>query len=252
LSVIKVEEYLKETRYCDFKNLVIQSKVNEIIKNCKDEREKAVKLFLWVRDNIKYAFDFWNRKASQTLKKGFGMCTNKTNLLVAMLRAAKSPAGYGILRVNAQEYFGPIMLPMFKDKVSTDSVHIYCYVNLDGKWIKCDPSTDKELSEKTSYFNYSTILVGWDGTKDEIDRIAPEHIYEDLGLFPNIDDRLEVKPKLFNKFKLKLGNYYIQFLRETKDHFSDVADIEPKFLQWLKRRHYLFFISSTFVRLHHL
>lgn len=250
--MIKVKEYLKETRYCDFNNPVIQTKVKKIIEDSKDERDKAVKLFLWVRDNIKYAFDFWNKKASQTIKQGYGMCTNKSNLLVAMLRAAKIPAGYGILRVNAQEYFGPIMLPMFKNKVSTDSVHIYCYVNLGGKWTKCDPSTDKELSEKTSYFNYSTILVGWDGTRDEIDRIAPEHIYEDLGLFPNIDDRLEVKPKLFNKYKLKLGNYYIQFLRETREHFTNVTEIQPKFLQWLKRRHYFFFITTTFARMYRL
>ena len=228
-----MKEFLKESLFCDCNNKQVVERAIELTSRIKNDKEKAKALFYFVRDKVKYGFDWWNKKASETLAKKYGMCTNKSNLLIAMLRACEIPSGYGVLRVNAQEYFGPIMLPFFKNRVSSSSVHVYCHVYLDGKWIKCDPSTDLELSEKTSQFNYTTELVEWDAEHDAMDRIAPEHIIDDQGLFPNIDKLLQKKPKNFTQATLELANLYLEFFRSYKERFCDIKEIEKKFMKWL-------------------
>ena len=228
--------FLKETKYCDCGNPLIENKALEITKGCISNKDKAVALFNYVRDNILYKFNYWNLKASTTLKQGYGMCTNKNNLLTAMLRAVGITAGYGILKVKSREYFGPLMLNFFKKMMSEESTHIYTQVYLGDKWVKCDPSTDKILSEKTAYFNYSTELVQWDGINDAMDRILPHHIISDSGPFDNIDSKLDKKPKNVTFFKLRLANLYVDFLRTYDKRFDDSGDIERNFLSWLKTR----------------
>lgn len=201
-----MKEYLQVTKYCDFDSPVIRTKSQEITKPLNTDKGKSVALFNWVRDNIMYKFDYWNVKASETLEKGTGMCTNKSNLLIALLRCCQIPAGYGILKVNAKEYFGPIIIPMFKPKVSEESTHIYTNVFLNNKWVKCDPSTDIQLSQKTAYFNYTTELVVWDGEEDKLDPIKPEYLLREIGPFHDVDHELEKTIKEFTSDRMKMFN----------------------------------------------
>lgn len=248
-----MKKFLCETKFCDFNNILIRKKNLELTKCFNDDKNKTISLFNFVRDNIKYTFDYWNRKASETLKKGYGMCTNKTNLLVAMLRANGIPAGYGILKVNAQEYFGPLILPMMKKKVSENSIHIYTQVFLDNKWIKCDPSTDADLADKTSGISKITNLInlaeGLKSPKTNINMISfdSDYIYEDLGPFPNIDDRLMKKPKNVNLISLKINNYILEFLRLKKHKINNNFELQEKFLHWLKRKKpFFYFICKLY------
>jgi hypothetical protein len=165
------------------------------------------------------------------------MCTNKANLLVALLRACKIPAGYGLLRVTGDEYFGPIMLPKFKKYVSHYSVHTYCCAYLDDRWVKCDPSTDTQLSDRTAYFNYSTRLVQWNGIDDALDHIDPSHVITDRSPLANIDERLERKPRTITRLMLKLGNRYLNFLRTRRYRFSSAEEMEQTFFAWLRDNH---------------
>jgi len=230
-------EFLQETRYCDCNHPAIKNLSYELTKDCSSDVEKAIVLFEYVRDNILYEFGEWGRKASIILEKGSGMCTNSANLLVALFRAVGIPSGYGIMKTNAKEYFGPIMLPIFKNLVSDKSVHIYAYAYLDNKWVKCDPSTDKQLSEKTSYFNPTTELVVWDGLSDKIDNLDPKYIYSDSGPFANIDDKLDKKPKNASRNVLMVGNLYLDFLRKSDVKISNPSQLQPMFLSWLKKNY---------------
>ena len=244
-----IKAFLKETRYCDCKNPEIQELARQITKPYNTDREKAIALFEYVRDTIKYQFGYWGKRASQTFREGRGMCTNKANLLIALLRATKIPAGYGIMKVNAKEYFGPVMLPVFKKLVSATSVHIYTYVFLDNKWIKCDPSTDKELSDKTSYFNPTTKLVVWDGRHNRLDNINPAYIYKDDGPYANIDDQLDKKARHAKGIPLKIGNLYLDFLRESTEKMDDIQKpakkLEALFRKWLRLNHFFYFLSYS-------
>ncbi len=152
------------------------------------------------------------------------------------------PSGYGISRVKATEYFGPIMLDFFRNKIAEESVHVYAYTCLNGKWIKCDTSTDRLLSEKTSCFNCSTELVQWDRDKDATDRILPGHIIEDSGPFEDIDSRRDKKVRHVNIPKIKLANSYLRFLRHHDGEFERREYIDREFSKWLRKNNFLFYL----------
>lgn len=230
-----LEDFLKPTEFCDSDHPDIIAAANAITWDCITEKEKAMSIFYYVRDNFPYTFGNWNWKASETLKSKVGMCTNKANIMVALLRAAGIPAGYGLLKVNAQDYFGPVTPVSFRFMGSKRSVHIYPYVWLDGRWIKADASTDRALAEKTAYLVYSTIIVEWDGFHDAIDPILPTHVYSDEGPFATIDFQMKKKPRKIIQFGFKYFNYFLSYMRTTKEKFANDEDLERGFLKWSLR-----------------
>jgi hypothetical protein len=227
--------FLNETKYCNFNNPEIKKVAEEITKSCNSEKEKIITLFQWVKENIKFEFSYWGTDAVQTLKKGKGMCTNKSNLLIAFLRALKIPAGYGILKVKTDEFYGDLMCPFFKKLVSQKSVHIYAGVFLNGKWVRCDPSVDSELAraleKKIPFAEFS----GFDLRENEIKKI--KGILEKKEFLANIDEELSKPPQKLKGKVLELGNQYLLFLRKNESLIKNLRkseEIEKEFMEWLK------------------
>ena len=236
-----LEDFLIETVYCDFRDDIIQKIATDFKnKNFASQNDLAVALFHYVRDAILYRLGLWQRKASETFREGSGTCTNKANLLVALLRACSIPAGYGVMKVKGKEYFGPIILPIFKDYVGEKSVHVYAFVFLNNKWIKCDPSDDIDLSMNTSDLNPQSKLVIWNGKEDALLNLDREHILEDLGPLSNIDDVISKKPKNSKSIFLKLANLYVSFLRQNKQRAQNKSDLEIIFKGWLLKNNHFF------------
>ena len=245
----KIKNFLKETEFCDFSHPTIQKFAHKITENCTNNREKAVSLFYWVRDNILYRVGLWQRKASETLIEKEGACTNKTNLLVALLRANNIPAGYGIMKVHGQRYFGPIAMPMLKKFAGEMSTHVYAMVNLNNKWIKCDPSDDRELSENTFYLNPPSKLVEWDGFQDAMLNLNKEHVLKNDYPIANIDPWMVKKPRRAKGIPLKVANLFVKFLRENKQKVNNIKDIEALFKEWMKVNYPLYFYSFSILSL---
>jgi len=241
--------FLKETKYCNFNDKRIKQLAFEMTKNIDKDKDKAVTLFYYVRDNILYRVGHWNKKATETLVEKKGVCTSKSNLLVALLRSINIPSGYGVMKVKGDEYFGPIVPDFLRDKISKKSVHIYTCVYLNNKWIKCDPSDDKRLSVSTSHINPQSKLINWDGESDAMLNLTPEHILEDNSPLPNIDYLISKKSRNSNYFVVKAGNLYIDFLRDN-NKLSDLEQTIFLFKSWLKRKHtvfYFFFLIFLFL-----
>jgi len=236
-----VKEFIKETKFCDFSNTNIKKLAEEISKVCKSDKEIAISSFYWVRDNILYRVGNWQMKASVTLKEGEGTCTNKANLLVALLRANNIPSGYGIMKVYGQRYFGPIAIPMLRKFIGKNSVHSYASIFLDNKWIKCDPSDDKEFAENTYYFNYTTAVVDWDGSKDAIINFKREDIIEEKYPVANIDEWMIKKSKNAKGIPLKIANIYVKFARKNKIKISSSEELELLFKKYLVKNHFIYF-----------
>ncbi|MGC9031711.1 MAG: transglutaminase domain-containing protein, partial [Minisyncoccia bacterium] len=165
-------------------------------------------------------------------------CTNKSNLVIALLRAVKIPAGYGILRIETAKFYGVLMCPFFKKLVSKETKHIYASVFLNGKWQRCDPSLDSEMVEalknKTPFSEFS----GFNITDQELKGI--KGILEKKEFSANIDQELSKLPKsLQQKVVLELLNRYLLFLRRKKENlkkFSSSDKIEKEFMKWLKKK----------------
>lgn len=96
------KRYLGPTRYCDSDSPEIKKEAMRLTLNCRNDREKAIAFFNYTRDEIKYRFDDWGLKASTTLEKRSGMCGNKANLQIALLRATGIPAGYGAMIIKKE------------------------------------------------------------------------------------------------------------------------------------------------------
>ena len=245
-----IKNFLQETEFCDFSNKKIRDLAEEIAKKSKNDREFAVFAFYWVRDNILYRVGLWQRTASETLLEKEGTCTNKANLLVALLRYKKIPAGYGVMKVIGQDYMGTVVVPILRSNIAKISTHIFCCIYLDGKWMNVDPSNDKQLSDSISYFNEPAELVNWDGENDAMEKINPKHIIKRDFPIASIDEIIKKKPRNARGVILKVGNLYIKFLRNTKPKIQSVEELEVLFKKWLKEKYlvyfYLFKIISLF------
>lgn len=224
-----MQEYLARSGYCDYDHPSIREALDRILDGHEPTRKAAVKIFNYVRDEVHYTFGPWGVPASATLEQREGTCTNKNNLFVAMLRAIGIPAAYGVLRVDATEYFGSVTPPAFKPFGSTDSTHIYAGVYLDGRWIRCDVSTDAEMAGKTGHFCRQTRLVEWDGFHEAVDALNPDHIHEDLGLCASIDDLLEKPPRNATPQLVELLNDYLRFVR-SRSPFPDAEALLSSYM----------------------
>ncbi len=105
--------------------------------------ETAQKIFNWVRDNITYSF-YYNTKygAAGTLTSRLGNCCDKTNLLIALARAAGITARYKsgtCYFTTSKQWYG----------------HVWANLYLNGKWV---------VADTTSYKNSLGVINNWNTT----------------------------------------------------------------------------------------
>jgi len=143
----RIEEYLKATELCDFDSCAaVRKRASDLAQGCTDNQQRLQRVYEFVRE-LPYGLEDWDVKASETLRKGWGMCSGKTNLLVAMSRTLSIPARYRVFKTKAErrllkqvveqnravaDKFGN--LPPVQD-------HVQCEVYL-GRWQVYDPSRD--------------------------------------------------------------------------------------------------------------
>lgn len=237
-----MDNFLLETKYCDFSHPSIRVLRKRFLSRYSDKKSLAIAAFYYVRDHIHYRVGDWTRTASQTLHERFGTCTNSANLFIAICRACDIPAGYGIMKVSGREYFGPIAPKFLSKFVSKRSTHVYAYVYLNDRWIKCDPSDDELLSLNTDHINPQSHMVEWNGNDDATLNLDKEHILEDKGPLDNIDASIAKKMRIALYFPVKIANLYLRFLRQHGSNISDMEQLEVNFAIWLRERHKLLFI----------
>ena len=96
------EEYLRPSELCDFNRCPeIRVKAQELTRDCQSQDEMFRSIFAFVKE-LPYGLENWDVAASETLAKGWGMCSGKTNLLVALLRSLGIPARYRAYRIRAE------------------------------------------------------------------------------------------------------------------------------------------------------
>jgi transglutaminase-like putative cysteine protease len=162
---MKADQYLSPTFFIDCDTVSVREKSRELTGSEIREREKATKIFFFVRDKIKYSLyvprsspeDF---RASQILSRGEGYCVQKAVLLVALARAAGIPA-----RLRFSKIRNHLTSPELLEKRGTNvfAYHGLAELYIESSWIKATPTYDLNYCEKTG-----TIPVHFDGTKDAL------------------------------------------------------------------------------------
>ncbi len=163
----KLEDTLKPTFYMDYDHPLIQEKVRELTEGFpkEDDIGKAVKLFYFVRDKIKYtvkdarkSYKKANWKSSLTLKRGSGFCIPKSILLASLARSVGIPS---------RLHFVDIVNHMTSERLRKDMgsnlfvFHGFVELFLGGRWVEANCAFDKELCKKKNF-----PAVNFDGKRD--------------------------------------------------------------------------------------
>jgi len=143
----RIEEFLKATDLCDFDICgAVRDRASRVAQGCTDNQQRFQRVYEFVRE-LPYGLEDWDVKASETLKKGWGMCCGKTNLLVAMSRALSIPARYRLFKIKAERRLlkqvieqNRSVAAQFGDLPPVQD-HVQCEAYL-GRWQVFDPSRD--------------------------------------------------------------------------------------------------------------
>ena len=144
------EDYLQPSELCDFdRRPEIRDKALKLTQGCRIGEEMFQRIFAFVKE-LPYGLDDWDVAASETLAKGWGMCSGKANLLVALLRSLAIPARYRVFRIRAEvglwgRITGDDDLAQRLGAAPSEQDHVDCEVWL-GSWSACDPGRDTPLA----------------------------------------------------------------------------------------------------------
>ncbi len=180
-----MEEYLQSSEFFDFDKSSVNKKAIEITENCKTEKEKAIALFYWVRDEIRYNMRLFIPKikknfiASNIIQERQGFCVSKSILLSTLARAVGIPA-----RIHLVDLINHKISQKIIDFMGTNVMHYHGYSEfyLNGKWVKLTPSFDKETAIRGGFLP----MCEFDGEKDAV---FPPYDHEGLRFGEYVMDR---------------------------------------------------------------
>jgi transglutaminase-like putative cysteine protease len=142
--------YLASTAVIDSDHKRIREYAARISDGLSDPVEIAAKLYMAVRDGIRYDpyAPFYlpgHYRASYVLKRGRSFCVPKASLLCALTRACGIPSRVGLADVRNH-----LTTKQLIDFMGTDLFvcHGFAELYLKGKWVKATPAFNKELCEK--------------------------------------------------------------------------------------------------------
>lgn len=191
--------YLEPTAAIDSDHPSIIAKVGELITPDMTDRDKAVRIHDFVRDEVRFGWQtaFYEVRASEVLGARIGYCNTKSTLFIAMLRAAGIPARQHFVDLDARLLSG-IVNP------GTPYVdHSFTEVLLDGNWVQTDSyiadpalftAAQARLQEEGMTIGYGVHINGttdWDGTSNAFsqfvnDGASPEFTTRDYGVHADV------------------------------------------------------------------
>ncbi len=157
--------YLTPTYFFDFENEHIQNLIQEFKSDSISEKEKAIQVYLKIRDGWRYNayrinFNKEAFRASEISQRSEGHCLDKAVLLTTCLRGLGIPA-----RVHLAKVRNHIAVEKLTEKFGTNELtpHGMVDIFLDGKWVKSSPAFNTSLCEKCN-----VMPLDFDGEKDSI------------------------------------------------------------------------------------
>jgi len=170
---------------CDVHSEVVQKLARSIAEQAPDTRQRAVLAFVHAQNAVLYRVGIFGDMASESLQRGYGSCSNKANVLVALLRALRIPAGFAELHVNGKGYllwptdlFGHRIERCKKllSEFSHRTRHFFVLVRLGGEWLRVDPSDDLRLSRGGRHCLKTLEPVVFDGYTNACLQINPADV----------------------------------------------------------------------------
>lgn len=184
-----MKRYTEATANLDYNHERIQDLINRHVHADMTDKEKAIALYLAVRDGWRYTasvifFRTEEWMASNIMKRPEGHCLDKAILLVSCLRGAGIPARMHLAKVKNH-----IAAEQLIERLGTDELtpHGMVDVYVDHKWLKISPAFNKELCDRLN-----VDPLDFDGEQDSIfqqfDRAGGQFMeyLEDYGHFEDV------------------------------------------------------------------
>ena len=162
-----LEPYLQPTEFFDFNKKIVKNQAISITEGLSSDKEKAIALFYWVRNKIKYNMTTYipfikaNFKASVTLRRKNGFCVSKSILLSSFARAVGIPA-----RIHLVDLINHKVSQKVIDFMGTNVMYYHGYSEflLNNRWVKLTPSFDEGTAIKGKFLP----MVEFDGENDAV------------------------------------------------------------------------------------
>ena len=145
-----LRDYLIPTSIIDSDHRMIVELATSTVGNSLDPVDRAIKLFLSVRDSIRYDpySPFYlpeHYRASNIVKRGRSFCVPKASVLCALGRASGIPSRIGFATVRNH-----LATKQLIDFLGSDLFVYHGFVEfyLEGKWVKATPAFNRELCER--------------------------------------------------------------------------------------------------------
>ena len=178
------DPHLASTAFLDADHPRVLAWAREQCAGAHTATERAVRLFLAVRDGIRYTVrvDFSDPdayRASATLARKDGFCVPKSVLLAAAARAMGIPSRLHFADLRNRLVPGDLRALMRTDLFA---YHGYVELELGGRWLKMTPSFDLRTCERQGI-----VPVEFDGRSDallhptNVDGIPQFEYVRDLG-----------------------------------------------------------------------
>jgi len=169
--------YLTPGEFVDSNHPAVVAYAGEVAGKSGTKREKVLRLFYAVRDDIFYdpylpMGDKSSYRASDCLLSGRGWCVPKAALLAACARTLRVPARCGYADVRNH-----LATPRLLESLGTDIFywHSYCDLYLEDRWVKATPTFNKSLCDR-----FGIQALDFDGCSDalfhEFDREGKRHM----------------------------------------------------------------------------
>jgi transglutaminase-like putative cysteine protease len=142
--------YLAQTEIIDSHHKSIKDYAVRIVRGSTDPIEIATRLYLAVRDDIRYDpyTPFYlpeHYRASNVLRRGRSFCVPKASLLCALGRACGIPSRVGF--ADVRNHLATKQLIEFLGS-NLFVYHGFVEFYLNGKWVKATPAFNSELCER--------------------------------------------------------------------------------------------------------
>jgi transglutaminase-like putative cysteine protease len=146
----KIQAYLTPTSIIDSDHKRVRDFAMETVDGSNDPVERAVKLYLAVRDRILYDpySPFYlpeHFRASYVLRRGRSFCVPKASLLCALGRASDIPSRIGLADVRNH-----LATKQLIDFIGSNLFvcHGFAEFYLEGKWVKATPAFNSSLCRR--------------------------------------------------------------------------------------------------------
>jgi hypothetical protein len=201
------------------------------------EREKAIALHDYVRDNIKFGFNryFDLSKPNHTLELAIGHCNPKGELMVALFREAGLEAHHHFV-VLPKDIIKGVIPPGMRWLIPAELSHCYTEVKVEGTWCKIDSyildgpllrAARAKLSEDNRIIGYGTHAHStnhWDGRSDAFSQFDKDMMLEDHGRVDDLPTYYRSDRYRNKVFGVQLNTFFRLFGKGIEVHVNSYMD----------------------------